>query len=269
MKISNNLKNREVSFMENIIQQLQSLGFNQYESKVYVTLVKKGSSTAYSISKHSGVPRARVYDILQTLEEKGMVLKEESNDGTQYTSLPVDAFLHSLQKKWNETYEDVSETLKRLEAAESIEESRVMTMKGERAILAFCESLLLKAKNKIVISLWPDIYNELKPLLLQLRESITLKGIVFEQDEAMEEFDRHRHTSYTENIGNQNWFIISVDSSEMIYGHKEMAYYTNNAVNINLLENYIWHDILVNRLVEKSDREMDRWIERERESFFA
>ena len=55
----------------------------------------------------------------------------------------------------------------------------------------------------------------------------------------------------------------------MIYGHKEMAYYTNNAVNINLLENYIWHDILVNRLVEKSDREMDRWIEKERESFFA
>lgn len=98
MKISNNLKNREVSFMENIIQQLQSLGFNQYESKVYVTLVKKGFSTAYGISKHSGVPRARVYDILQTLEEKGMVLKEESNDGTQYTSLPVDAFLHSLQK---------------------------------------------------------------------------------------------------------------------------------------------------------------------------
>ncbi|MEK1830549.1 helix-turn-helix domain-containing protein [Priestia megaterium] len=38
------------------------------------------------------MPRARVYDILQTLEEKGMVLKEESNDGTQYTSLPVDAF---------------------------------------------------------------------------------------------------------------------------------------------------------------------------------
>ena len=40
-------------------------------------------------------------------------------------------------EKWNETYEDVSETLKRLEAAESIEESRVMTMKGETAILAF------------------------------------------------------------------------------------------------------------------------------------
>ena len=92
---------------------------------------------------------------------------------------------------------------------------------------------------------------------------------MFEQDEAMVEFDRHRHTSYTENIGKQNWFIISVDSSEMIYGHKEMAYYTNNRVNINLLENYIWHDILVNRLVEKSDREMDRWIEKERESFFA
>ncbi len=124
--------------MENIIQQLQSLGFNQYESKVYVTLVKKGSSTAYSISKHSGVPRARVYDILQTLEEKGMVLKEESNDGNPVHVVACRCFFCiRCRKKWNETYEDVSETLKRLEAAESIEESRVMTMKGKERFLLF------------------------------------------------------------------------------------------------------------------------------------
>lgn len=55
----------------------------------------------------------------------------------------------------------------------------------------------------------------------------------------------------------------------MIYGYKEMVYYINNVVNINLFENYIWYDIFVNRFVEKSDREMDRWIEKERESFFV
>ncbi|TYR80752.1 TrmB family transcriptional regulator [Priestia megaterium] len=255
--------------MEAIIEQLQSLGFNQYESKVYVTLVKKGASTAYQISKYSGVPRARVYDILTTLEEKGIVLKEEINEATQYTPLPVDAFLHSLRTKWQRTYEDVSETLRRYEHMEPMTESRVMTMKGADAIVAFCQSLIVKAKKKVVVSLWNDMYERLEETLITVQDRCDLKGIVFEVDSPIQAFDRHRHTSYTANIGEQKWFILSIDGKEMIYGQLEVAYYTDNPVHINLLENYIWHDILVNRLVEKSEADMDSWIEKARDQFFS
>lgn len=63
-------------------------------------------------------------------------------------------------------YEGVSEMFKCFEVVEFIEESWVMMMKGERVIFVFCELLLLKVKNKIVILFWFDIYNELKFFLL-------------------------------------------------------------------------------------------------------
>jgi sugar-specific transcriptional regulator TrmB len=79
--------------LENILQQLKKLGFNEYEAKSYVSLVKQGTVTAYQVSKDSGIPRARIYDVLSNLVEKGIVLKEEIEDGTKYSPLPVDIFL--------------------------------------------------------------------------------------------------------------------------------------------------------------------------------
>lgn len=63
----------------------QKLGFNEYEAKSYVALVKLGPATAYQVSKASGIPRARIYDVLNTLVEKGIVLKEEINDAARYS----------------------------------------------------------------------------------------------------------------------------------------------------------------------------------------
>lgn len=68
------------------------LGLNQYETKAYVTLVRQGASSAYQVSKNSGVPRARIYEILNDLEQKGVVMKEEINEAVQYSPLPVDVF---------------------------------------------------------------------------------------------------------------------------------------------------------------------------------
>ncbi|OMP68035.1 hypothetical protein BTO28_03515 [Domibacillus epiphyticus] len=65
--------------------------------------------------------------------------------------------------------------------------------------------------------------------------------------------------------------ILSIDGNEMLYGPSvlewEMAfYYTDEPVHIYLLENYIWHDILVNRIVK--EKVMETWISRERDEFF-
>lgn len=58
-----------------------------------------------------------------------------------------------------------------------------------------------------------------------------------------------------ENIGENKWFILSIDGKETIYGPspetRETAFYTDDPIHINFLENYIWHDILVNRLVKR------------------
>lgn len=52
---------------------LKILGFNKYEEKVYLSLIKLGEATSLEISKVSGVPYGRIYDTLNSLMNKGLV----------------------------------------------------------------------------------------------------------------------------------------------------------------------------------------------------
>jgi len=52
---------------------LALLGLNKYEEESYKALVKLGKATASKISATSGVPYGRIYDILSSLEEKGLI----------------------------------------------------------------------------------------------------------------------------------------------------------------------------------------------------
>jgi len=58
---------------EEIIEKLQRLGLTKYESLAYITLLKLGSSKATDITKESGIPHTRVYDVLSSLHRKGFV----------------------------------------------------------------------------------------------------------------------------------------------------------------------------------------------------
>ena len=78
--------------MVELIAQLKELGFTEYEAKAYTALVQNSHVSAYQVSKNSGIPRARIYDILDVLVEKGLVLKEETADQTTYSSIPVAVF---------------------------------------------------------------------------------------------------------------------------------------------------------------------------------
>ncbi|MGP7816427.1 TrmB family transcriptional regulator [Niallia sp. 01092] len=259
--------------MNDIIQQIQSLGFSQYEAKAYVSLVKQGPTSAYQVSKESGIPRARIYEILNGLEEKGIVMKEEINESVQYSPLPVDVFLESVQSQWKNTYESISEKLRHLEKTELIPDNRVLTLKGKRQILAFCRTLIQKAKRKVVVSIWGPMYEEIENELKDVRKHANLKGIVFQVENPLPELNVHRQTSYVDNIGKNKWFILSIDGKEMIYGpsveERATAFLTDDPIHIYLLENYIWHDILVNRLVKESKGNHDKWISKEREDFFC
>ena len=51
-----------------VIELLKNFQFTESEAKVYVTLTQYGPQTGYEVSKTSGVPRSKVYNILESLE---------------------------------------------------------------------------------------------------------------------------------------------------------------------------------------------------------
>ncbi|USK71180.1 TrmB family transcriptional regulator [Peribacillus asahii] len=258
--------------MENIVQQLKKLGFNEYEAKSYVSLVKQGTVTAYQVSKDSGIPRARVYDVLGSLVEKGIVLKEEINNNTQYSPLPVEIFLKKAQSDWQSNYEIVSDSLKQLELTDKKPDNRVMTLKDRETIISYCQVLLKKAEKRVVISMWDDMYDVLKEDLKEAASRVTIQGITLHVENPVKHVDVHRITPFTEATSSEHWFILSIDAKEMIYGpsftERCMAFYTDDPVHIYLLEDYVWHDVLVNRLVQRSQDDLQQWITTERKAFF-
>ena len=54
-------------------QELKSLGLSEYESKVYLALVREGTLTGLKVSKASGVPQGKIYETIYKLSDKGFV----------------------------------------------------------------------------------------------------------------------------------------------------------------------------------------------------
>ncbi len=61
-----------------MIEGIKKLGLNEYEARAYKALLKTGRGSAVAISRLGHIPRARVYDVLLSLEGKGFVMKSAS-----------------------------------------------------------------------------------------------------------------------------------------------------------------------------------------------
>lgn len=59
---------------------------------------------------------------------------------------------------------------------------------------------------------------------------------------------------------NMHWFILSADGKKLLYGYSaeidKDAFYTEDSSHIYLMEDYILHDMVINRLIEnKGDKD--------------
>ena len=59
--------------MDSAVENLVQLGLKEYEAKIYVALTGLGEANVRRIHEVSGVPRPRVYDVLNSLDEKGFI----------------------------------------------------------------------------------------------------------------------------------------------------------------------------------------------------
>jgi sugar-specific transcriptional regulator TrmB len=59
--------------MDSLISNLTRLGLKEYEARIYVTLAGLGEANVRRIHEVSGVPRPRVYDVLNALAARGFI----------------------------------------------------------------------------------------------------------------------------------------------------------------------------------------------------
>jgi sugar-specific transcriptional regulator TrmB len=59
--------------MESVVEKLQRVGLTEYEAKAYLALLNTHLSTATKVAEKSGVPRTKIYSVLESLKNKGSV----------------------------------------------------------------------------------------------------------------------------------------------------------------------------------------------------
>ena len=61
------------------LNKIKDFGLNTYEAKLWTALLSRGVSTAGELSDIANVPRSRSYDVLESLEERGVLTVELPN----------------------------------------------------------------------------------------------------------------------------------------------------------------------------------------------
>jgi len=70
---------------------LEKVGLTSYEIKSFVALIKSGENTASDLSKQSGVPYSKIYEVLSILEEKGWIGSDKSRPTKYFAKSPNSA----------------------------------------------------------------------------------------------------------------------------------------------------------------------------------
>lgn len=86
---------------------------NIYESKVWLSLLSKGISSAGEIAELSGVPRSRTYDVLESLEKQGFAIAKLGKP-VKYIAVKPESVIEKLKINISKNSEEKVKTLSNL-----------------------------------------------------------------------------------------------------------------------------------------------------------
>lgn len=87
------------------VEVLKQFDLNEYEAKTFVVLLRVDNAPASEISDAAGVPKSRVYDVLNALEKKGLVTKQPSSPkkySANHARRSLEHLLYRVQKSYEE-----------------------------------------------------------------------------------------------------------------------------------------------------------------------
>ena len=145
-----------MSISENTRATLREMGLNAYEVDAYIVLLEGGQMTAMEISREASVPYSKIYEVLNSLKEKGWVKSSESRPFKYYPVPPVEAMASTklrLEDKYQNWENTVVEELQPLyEKRELVEHPDMLILRGQQAVLNKLEEVLTKATKEIMIA---------------------------------------------------------------------------------------------------------------------
>ncbi len=151
---------------------LRSIGLTENEVKIYVDLLKSGSSTSYDISKRTGIYRVHVYDKVEQLMTKGMVTHVYKGAKKFFQAThpsKLQQYLEDKKKVLELQEESVASLLPELEAMTNLprEDTFVEVFKGSEGLKYFLKDIIKTRKEVLITGIDDKKYQDTLPIFMK------------------------------------------------------------------------------------------------------
>ncbi|MHA1733812.1 MAG: TrmB family transcriptional regulator [Promethearchaeota archaeon] len=172
------------------------MGFTDYNTTILITLLRRGEMDARQLSEHTRVPYSRIYEVLNDMIKKGVLMKIEGRPST-YVANPPQEMLGNLKSKIDSEFQEnsalVSDYLTQLYAPEKTNVEIPLTMYfGEKPNIRRLKTVVKNSSRQLVLFLQdgkflPQVRDEMNYLKVT---SVKVKLVVsgdFKEDAFFEE----------------------------------------------------------------------------------
>lgn len=177
------------------IDELTKIGLTEKESKIYITTLELGISTVQPIARSAGLKRSSTYEILRSLEEKGLVSYYIKRNRRRYSAASPDRLLsiltnrktalEGLMPELMSVYHSKSPkpVVKFYEGLEGVRAAYEETLTAKSEILAYTQ---VEWMHKTLPDYFPEYYQR------RTKKGIKIKAIYAETPEAIRQhqFDK-------------------------------------------------------------------------------
>lgn len=249
---------------------LEKLGFSEYEKRVYLALLKKNPIGGYELARVSGVPRSRVYETLEKLEARGVVLVSHQRP-TLYRPISPRELAERLRNDFEKAVGWLEENAEALQEEEMF--SSIWSLEGREAVLSRARSMTESAKKSIYLASGESVLREMKSSLKKAVARNARLVVVACGPFSLEGAHVFPHEScFTED---ETFIILITDGKDVLLGDTMptdscRAAWSQNPGIVYVAEDYIRHEVhlqLLKRLFkeettifEQAKQEMQKLI---------
>lgn len=234
---------------------LQGLGLTAYEARVYLALLSDEPLSGYGAARASGVPRSKVYEVLEGLVRRGIVLTSHGGS-TVYAALPP-ADLIALRRRESDALLVAAEMQLRALAVREPARDIIWDIVGREPVLERLRQVIGRAQRLLLIEIWAEDAPALRSDLAAAADrgvdvvvmgyddpDLTFATVYLHQPGAMQITAEH----------GGRWIILSADGSEVVAGivsmgaHSRAAWTTHPGLVMPITQQ-IQHDVYIAELL--------------------
>lgn len=207
--------------VDNEIILLNKIGLTDAEAKVYLALLRYGSTSGYEASKLSSVARSKIYNILESLVSKGFILYTEQENNNRYAAVPIDEIAQKVKHETEDVLDNLTERLKEYPAKTDLD--YIWHIRQNSNVFAKCREIIKKTKSELLMQIWEeDLPNVLKDIQELEKQDIRMGIIYFSNNEDSEvplkKYCRHGLVDEKRKEMGGRWITLVSDMKEVVFG---------------------------------------------------